>query len=326
MTFVDAPVLFLVGPTAVGKTRLAISLAPRLNGEIINADSRQVYRHMDIGTAKPAPEEQSQAPHHLLDLLPPDRSFSLGSFLSRARQAILDISGRGRLPIVVGGTGQYVWALQEGWEVPEVPPDTGFRERCQQTAAAAGNQALYRRLQKIDPQRAAELDPRNLRRIIRALEIYHVTGRPPSDYRKRKGGLPGSGEAGRIIGLTLERAALYERIDRRVDRMMTGGLLAEARSIAAMGYPLGTGPLACPGYRELGQYLNGAISLEEAVRRTKFQTHRLARRQYTWFKPADPRIHWLAADDPALDELAWERAAGLRRNAASFFSGEAARG
>ncbi len=328
MTFADAPIIFLVGPTAVGKTRLAISLAQRLNGEIINADSRQVYRHMDIGTAKPTPEEQSQAPHHLLDLLPPDRSFSLGSFLSLARQAIIGISGRGHLPIVAGGTGQYVWALQEGWAVPEVPPDAGFRERCQQTAATAGNQSLYRRLQKIDAQRAAELDPRNLRRIIRALEIHHVTGHLPSDYRRREEELPGSGGGGLTVGLTLERAALYERIDRRIDRMMRGGLLAEARNIAAMGYPLGTGPLACPGYRELGQYLNGETSLEEAVQRTKFQTHRLARRQYTWFKPDDPRIHWLDADNPALDELAWERAAGLRGNVnvASFSSREPDRG
>ena len=307
MTPVDTPVLFIVGPTAVGKTRLAIALAQRLNGEIINADSRQVYRRMDIGTAKPTPAEQSQAPHHLLDLLLPDHNFSLGSFLSLARPAIRDIAGRGCLPIVAGGTGQYVWALQEGWEVPEVPPDADFRASCQAAAATEGNQVLYRRLQEIDPPRAAELDPRNLRRIIRALEIYHATGRPPSDYRQRQAGPPRSG----VVGLTMERAALYERIDRRVDQMMADGLLAEVRHLAALGYPLGQGPLACPGYRELGQYLANEITLEEAVQRTKFQTHRLARRQYTWFKPDDSRIHWLEADDPNLEEQSRELAAAL---------------
>ena len=307
MTPVDTPVLFIVGPTAVGKTRLAIALAQRLNGEIINADSRQVYRRMGIGTAKPTPAEQSQAPHHLLDLLLPDHNFSLGSFLSLARPAIRDIAGRGCLPIVAGGTGQYVWALQEGWEVPEVPPDADFRASCQAAAATEGNQVLYRRLQEIDPPRAAELDPRNLRRVIRALEIYHATGRPPSDYRQRQGVLHRSG----VVGLTMERAALYERIDRRVDQMLADGLLAEVRHLAALGYSLGEGPLACPGYRELGQYLAGEITLDEAVQRTKFQTHRLARRQYTWFKPDDSRIHWLEADGPDLEEQSRKLAAAL---------------
>ena len=304
----EAPLLFIVGPTAVGKTRLAISLAQSLNGEIINADSRQVYHYMDIGTAKPTQEEQSQAPHHLLDLMPPDRNFSLGSFLSLAQKTITDIAGRGRLPIIAGGTGQYVWALQEGWDVPEVPPDAGFRASCELAVAKEGNEVLYRRLQEIDPARAAELDSRNLRRVIRALEIHHVTGRPPSSYRKRSDRQPPS----LVIGLTLERDILYERIDRRVDRMMADGLLDEARRIAAMGYSLGKGTLACPGYRELGQYLDGEISLEEAVQRTKFQTHRLARRQHTWFKPDDSRIRWLDAGSPDVEEQSRAMAAGFR--------------
>jgi tRNA dimethylallyltransferase len=304
----EAPILFLVGPTAVGKTRLAIALAQSLNGEIINADSRQVYRHMEVGTAKPTVEERRQAAHHLLDLMPPDQSFSLGSFLSLARQASAEIAGRGRLPIVVGGTGQYIWALQEGWDVPEVPPDADFRESCELAAAREGNKVLYRRLQEIDPERAAELDSRNLRRVIRALEIHHATGRPPSSYRKRSDRQPPS----LVIGLTLERDILYDRIDRRVDRMMADGLLDEAQRIAAMGYSLGKGALACPGYRELGQYLDGEISLDEAVQRTKFQTHRLARRQYTWFKPDDSRIRWLDAGSPDVEEQSRTMAAGFR--------------
>ncbi len=307
-TKAEAPLLFVVGPTAVGKTRLGISLAQELNGEIINADSRQVYHYMNIGTAKPTPQEQSQAPHHLLDLAPPDRSFSLGSFLSLAREASSDIASRGRLPIVVGGAGQYVWALQQGWEVPEVPPDADFREFCELEAAKKGHQVLYRRLQEIDPQRAAELDPSNLRRIIRALEVYHLSGRPPSDYRKRSDNQPQA----TIIGLTLERTLLYDRIDRRVDRMMSAGLLAEAQSIVELGYSLGEGPLACPGYRELGQYLKEEIPLDTAVQQTKFQTHRLARRQYTWFKPEDSRICWLNATSPDLAEQSRKLVAEFR--------------
>ena len=304
---IDAPVLFIVGPTAVGKTRLAIALAQRLNGEIINADSRQVYRYMDIGTAKPTPAERRQAAHHLLDLLTPDASFDLGSFLSLARQAIQDISRRGRLPIVAGGTGQYLWALHEGWQAPAVPPNADFRRECQKTVERDGGAVLYHQLQKVDPARAAELDPRNFRRIIRALEIYHTTGRPASAYRQPGEPLPRS----RIIGLTLEREALYQRIDARVDQMLADGFVAEARNIAAMGYRLGSGALACPGYRELGQYLDNLISLTAAVQRTKFQTHRLVRRQYTWFKPHDSRIHWLDADCPGLEQRAMELAADL---------------
>ena len=311
----ETSALFIVGPTAVGKTRLAVFLARRFRGEIVNADSRQVYRHMDIGTAKPGPEDQSQVPHHLLDILDPDHNFDLGSFLSRARGVIGEIRGRGRWPIVVGGTGQYIWALLAGWEVPEVPPDPDYRRAKQQEAEHQGSLALYRELQEIDPQRAAELDPRNVRRVVRALEIYHVTGRRPSDYPK--GTEPVTD--GLVIGLTLGGEELYRRIDARVDQMMAAGLLEEARRLAAMGYRPGCGPLAAPGYRELGQYLLGETTLDEAVQRTKFQTHRLARRQYTWFKGDDPRIHWLDASELHLEE----RAAAL---IADFLSGSSACG
>ena len=294
------PSLFIVGPTATGKTRLAVSLARRFNGEIINADSRQVYRYMDIGTAKPTPEEQKQALHHLLDIPTPDQRFDLGSFLSLARSIIEEIQGRGHLPMVVGGTGQYIWALLEGWEVPAAPPDPDFRNAKEQEAAHRGALALYRELQEIDPQRASELDPRNVRRVIRALEIYHTTQRKPSDYRKKAA----QGLDSLIIGLTLDRGELYRRIDQRVDQMIQAGLLDEVRNLAGMGFQLGSGPLDSPGYRELGQYLTGEITLEEAVQRAKYQTHQLARRQYAWFKLNDPRIHWLDASEPDLAEQA----------------------
>lgn len=290
----------IVGATGVGKTRLAVSLAHRLHGEIINADSRQVYRGMDIGTAKPTPEERSLAPHHLLDLLQPDQNFDLGSFLSLARDLIPEIQARNQLPMVVGGTGQYVWSLLEGWAVPVVPPDPEFRQAKLLEAQSKGGWTLHQELEKIDPQRAAELDPRNLRRVIRALEIHHTSQLAPSQFRKRA---PTSVNA-LIIGLRLDREELYRRIDARVDWMVAAGLVEEVRRLAELGYRPGLGPLASPGYREVGQYLAGEISLPEAVQRTKFQTHRLARRQHGWFRANDPRIRWLEADDPQLEERA----------------------
>ncbi len=243
-----APLLFIVGPTGVGKTRLAVALARRFQGEIVNADSRQVYRHMDIGTAKPTALERRKAPHHLLDLSDPGQSFGLGSFLSLAGSAIAEIRDRGRLPMVVGGTGQYIWALLEGWDVPQVPPDPEFRLAKMAELEQAGPLALHQELRRIDPQRAAELDPRNARRVIRALEVHSSTGRPPSDFGRRSGPMPATS----VLGLTMDRRELYQRIDDRVDQMVADGLEGEVRRLAAMGLPLGQGPLASPGYVEMG--------------------------------------------------------------------------
>jgi tRNA dimethylallyltransferase len=294
------PVLFIVGPTGVGKTTLAVALARRFRGEIISADSRQVYRLMDIGTAKPTPGDRAQAQHHLLDIRDPDDNFDLACFLSLAKRAISGAQGRGHLPIVVGGTGQYIWALLEGWEVPEVAPDLAFREAKGREAQQHGPLFVHRQLAELDPDRAAALDPHNLRRVIRALEIYHSTQRRPSDLAKQAKPMAGA----LVIGLTLDREALYRRIDERVDRMMAAGFLEEVQRLAARGYQPGQGPLAGPGYRELGRYLAGHMPLDEAVQRTKFQTHRLGRRQYTWFKLDDPRIKWLEADGPGLEDRA----------------------
>lgn len=290
----ECPIIYIVGPTAVGKTRLAVELGQLFSCEVVNADSRQVYRHMDIGTAKPTAEEQSTVRHHLLDLLEPDENFSLGTFLSLARKSVAEIRQRGHIPLIVGGTGQYIWALAEGWEVPEAAPDHEFRGELEAEAQKSGPEALHRRLQGIDPRRAAELDARNVRRVIRALEVHHVTGRKPSSYGK----LAELALSGFLMGLTMERSSLYCRIDRRVDLMMEAGFLEEVRRLSAMGYTLGKGPLNGPGYTELGQYLSGEKSLDEAVQRTKFQTHRLARKQYSWFKPEDSRIRWLERDEP----------------------------
>ena len=294
------PVLFVVGPTAAGKSRLALALARRFNGEIINADSRQVYRHMDIGTAKPSSNEQAQVHHHLLDIFDPDENFDLASFLSLARGNIRHIQGRGNLPIVVGGSGQYVWALVEGWRVPEVPPRPDFRQTKLEEAERNGPLSVYQQLLDADPTRADQLDPRNLRRVIRALEVHHYSRCPGAVPQQKRWPL----ENRLILGLTMEREALYRRIDDRVDQMLASGLVEEVRGLAAKGYRLGQGPLSSPGYRELGQYLAGEISLDEAVQRTKFQTHRLVRRQYSWFKLRDERINWLYGTSKVLETQA----------------------
>ena len=293
----------VVGPTAVGKTALAVMLAQQFGGEVINADSRQVYRGMTVGTAKPTLAEQSAARHHLIDIFEPSESFGLALFLEYAGESLRDISWRGLLPLVCGGTGQYIWGLVEGQRVPAVPPNPVFRAELEAEAEREGAGALHRRLAGVDPERAAALDARNVRRVIRALEIHQATGRKPSEFLSS--GEPSADNA-LVLGLTMDRGELYQRIDERVDRMMSDGFLAEVETLAAGGLPMGEGPLDSPGYRELGQYLAGELSLDEAVARTKTQTHRLARRQYAWFKLADPRIQWLDAADPGLVHRASE--------------------
>ena len=297
----EHPFICIVGPTAVGKTALAATLAQLFDGEVINADSRQVYRGMTIGTAKPTEEELASVPHHLFDILDPNESFGLALFLDLAGKTLQEISGRSCLPIVCGGTGQYVWGLVEGQRVPPVPPDPRFRTKLEGEAETVGGEELHRQLAAIDPARAAALDSRNVRRVIRALEIYHVTGRLPSEFLSA--GEPAVGNS-LVLGLTMPRDILYRRIDERVDRMMRDGFLAEVNALVEAGHKMGEGPLASPGYRELGKFLAGDLSLQQAVSRTKTQTHRLARRQYTWFKPSDPRIQWLDASEPGLPDKA----------------------
>ncbi len=284
-------VVAVVGPTAVGKTALAIALARQFDGEIVNADSRQVYTGMDIGVAKPTADELRAARHHLIDIRPPDAPISLGEYLPLARQAIADIVSRGKLPILCGGTGQYVWALLEGWQVPQVPPNPDLRAKLERQAGKEGAAALYSELQSIDPQRAEVIDPHNVRRIIRALEIRHAQAAPI--IAARKSDQPPYHAL--IIGLTADRAALYDRSDARFDAMMDAGLLDEVRRLVAAGYASDDGPLSSVGYAQLRRYLAGEMTLADAVARAKTQTHRLARRQYAWFKPADSRIAWLDA-------------------------------
>lgn len=275
----------IVGPTAAGKTALAISLARRIGGEIVSADSRQVYRRMDIGTAKPSPAEQAAAPHHLIDVVDPDEEFSLGRWLELAQSALADIWSRGRQPLLVGGTGQYVWALLEGWRVPRVPPQAELRARLLQRPPPE----LVRELGRLDPEALRFIDPRNVRRVVRALEVCYATGKPFSWWRTRE---PPDFQT-LILGLRLPREELYRRIDARVDAMIAAGLVDEVRSLLAAGYSPELPSMSGIGYREICQYLAGKIDLPTAIQRIKWATHRFARHQEAWFKPTDSRIQWI---------------------------------
>ena len=289
MAAANANMVVIIGPTAIGKSKLAIKISEQFFGEIINTDSRQVYRYMDIGTAKPSISDQTRVPHHMIDMNLPDNNFSLGEFIKLANEMVEQVSVRGNLPIICGGTGQYIWGIVEGWDVPNTLPNQKFRDVKLKEAKEQGVEFLHDQLAVIDPKRASEIDPRNVRRVIRALEIIKETGFKPSQFAKQRH----TEFNPLIIGLTTSRPDLYRMIDLRVDHMMQTGFLEEVKELTIKGYKMGVGSLASPGYRELGQYLEGTCSLEEAISKTKFQTHRLARRQYTWFKSEDTRINWL---------------------------------
>ncbi len=277
----------IVGPTAVGKSRLAIHLAQVFDGEIVSADSRQVFRSMDIGTAKPSPEERALVPHHLIDVVNPDEDFTVALYQEMAYRAIADIQQRGRLALLVGGSGLYVWAVLGGFRIPQIPPQAELRRSLEEKAAREGYMALYEELEGIDPDAAQRIDPRNVRRVIRALEVFRTTGLPFSQF-------PRFSPIFRtlVIGLTTERADLYRRIDSRVDDMMERGLVQEVEGLLKRGYSLDLPSMSGLGYKQIGQYLRGEIGLAEAVQRIKYETHRFARHQYAWFRPKDDRIHW----------------------------------
>jgi tRNA dimethylallyltransferase len=285
-----AALIAVVGATATGKTALAIALAQRLNGEIINADSRQVYRGMDIGTAKPTPAEQAAVRHWLIDVASPDDTFGLASFLDQAQAAVADVAARGKRPIVAGGTGQYVWALLEGWRVPRVPPDHGLRAELEELAAKRGAGAVAAMLREVDPVSAETIDPRNTRRVIRAIEVTRATGRRFSSWQTKQ---PAHDES-TVIGLRLEREELYRRIDQRVEEMIAAGLVSECSALAAQ-YGCDAPAMSGIGYRQICEHLRGECSLPDAIARIKTETHRLARMQHTWFRADDPRIHWIDA-------------------------------
>ncbi len=282
------PVLVLIGPTAVGKTALSLELAERLGAEIVSADSRLFYRGMDIGTAKPTPEERARVPHHLIDVADPDQVLSLADFQNRARRAIAGIQQRGRLPMLVGGTGQYVRAVTEGWQIPRQQANSDLRAALEVWAEEIGAQGLHDRLASLDPEAAARIDYRNLRRTVRALEVTLTTGRPFSTQR-RKGPTPYDLLQ---VGLTRPRAELYARIDARIEAMIAAGLVSEVQGLLAAGYDPNLPAFSAIGYREVLACLQGELSLDEAIAQIKRHTRIFVRRQANWFKPDDRQIHW----------------------------------
>jgi tRNA dimethylallyltransferase len=264
----------------VGKTALAVALAARVGGEIVSADSRQIYRHMDIGTAKPTPAELATAPHHLIDIRDPDEEFSLAAYQELALAAIAEIAARGRVPLLVGGTGQYLAALLEGWQIPRVPPQPELRAALEREAAELGPAALHERLAALDPAAAAQIPPTNVRRVIRALEVHAVTGEPISAQQTR---VPPPFEV-RTIYLTRPRDALYARADARIETMLAEGLLDEVAALVARGYGWELPSMSSLGYPQLRPYLEGAASLAACVERLRFDTHSFIRRQGSWFR------------------------------------------
>lgn len=293
------PLIVILGATAVGKTELALTVAEAIHGEIVGADSRQIYTLMDIGTAKPTPQERARVPHHLIDLIPPDGELSLANYQRLAYAAIDDIHARGRVPLLVGGTGQYITAVIEGWSPPEVPPQPELRAELEAYAAAHGAHALFDRLLALDPDAQAFIDPRNIRRVVRAIEVTQVTGQPFSTQRQKH---PPPYQIHQY-GLMLERERLYERADQRVDAMLTMGFLDEVRRLLDAGYARTLPSMSGLGYRELAAHLLDGLPLTEAITLTKNATHDFIRRQLTWFRGHDPGILWHNRDSVDMDAL-----------------------
>jgi tRNA dimethylallyltransferase len=282
------PLIVIVGPTAVGKTEISLQLAERLDGEIVSADSRLFYRGMDIGTAKPSQDERARVKHHLIDVAEPDQVWSLAKFQRAAYFAIDDIHNRGKTPFLVGGTGQYIRAVTEGWDIPDVKPDPQLRLAFQNWANILGPFELHDRLAVLDPDAAGKIDPQNLRRTIRALEVIYHTGKPFSAQKGRSG----SPHNTQILGIHRARPELYLRVDARIQDMLVAGLVEEVRSLLDKGYSPELAPLSAIGYHQIIQYLHGEILLEEAVILMKRLTRQYIRRQANWFNRDDPNIHW----------------------------------
>lgn len=287
------PLLVVCGPTASGKTRLATDLARRFGGEVVGADSMQVYRGMDIGTAKPTTEETGGVPHHLIDFLPPDREFSVADYVKLAREVIEDIAGRGKLPVLAGGTGLYISALIDNLVFDGMPEDKGVRAELESLCAEEGPHRLWELLYEVDPELAEKLHPHNRGRVLRALEVYRLTGVPMSRWQREARREPPFCRPC-LLGLRFaEREELYRRIDARVDRMLAAGLVEEARSL--LGGGCSKTALQAIGYKELAPCLRGEMGLGEAAANIKMQTRRYAKRQMTWLR-RDQRIHWLEVD------------------------------
>lgn len=299
------PLIALLGPTASGKSALALNLAEAFFGEIVSADSRLLYRGMDIGTAKTTVADRARIPHHLIDVATPDVSYDLARWKDEAARIIAAIGGRGDLPFLVGGTAQWTTALLDGWEPPSVVPDPPFRAAMEERARAEGVAPLRAELAAHDPEAAARTGP-NLRRIIRALEVIRATGEPFSAQRRRAA----QPYRDLRIGLSLPRDVLYARIDARVEAMIAAGLVAEVRALLDAGYNPALPAMSGIGYRQVAEYLHGGTTLKKMCERIKQATHRYARHQMTWLR-RDAAIVWLDAHNA--DQLLAEATALVRR-------------
>jgi tRNA dimethylallyltransferase len=291
------PLLALVGPTAVGKTAVSLRIAKALNAEIISGDSMQVYRRMDIGTAKLPLGDREGIPHHLIDILEPDEPFSVSMFQHLCAEAIREIHGRGKLPFLVGGTGLYVESVCYGFEFQGDAGNKEFRERMREYARQYGAEALHARLAAVDPVTAGRLHPNDERRVIRALEVFETTGKPLSEtQRQTRGARKSSPYRLCLIGLTMERAALYRRINERVDAMIADGLVEEVAALLRSGVPRDAVSMQGLGYKEIAAYVRGECSLVEAVERLKRDTRHFAKRQLSWFRHMQDLV-WVQVDE-----------------------------
>ena len=285
------PLIVIAGPTAVGKSDLAIRLAKTIGGSIMSADSMQVYRGMDIGSAKIKSEEMDRIPHYLINCIRPDQAWNVTIFQERAREAMGEIYACGRIPILVGGTGFYIQALTRDICFTPVREDPEFRREMELLAREEGEKALHDRLSLVDPEAAAQIHAHNVKRVIRALEFYHTSGQRISDHNARERGKKSPYQLAYLV-LTQDRQTLYDRIDRRVDRMMEEGLLEEVMALKRAGYHRGMVSMHGLGYKELLSYLDGQISLDQAVYEIKRDTRHFAKRQLTWFKREEDSI-WI---------------------------------
>lgn len=295
----DKNLIVIVGPTAVGKTEMSIQWAEQFSGEIVSADSRLFYRGMDIGTAKPSLAEQKRICHHLIDVANPRETWSLALFQRAALQSINDIHERQALPFLVGGTGQYIRAVTEGWDLPPQKPDSQFRIVMEEWGKKVGCFSLHKGLACLDEPAARTIDPRNMRRTIRALEVIFRTGVRFSEQRRK------SKPPYRcfVIGLTRPRAELYDRIDARIELMLQNGFIDEVQTLLDNGCTLQMPSMSAIGYRQIADYLLGRVTLEEAVTLIKRQTRAFVRRQSAWFRINDVNIHWFNVGEDTVQEV-----------------------
>jgi tRNA dimethylallyltransferase len=290
-------VIVIVGPTASGKTDLCVQLNSEFPIEVINADSRQVYKLMDIGTAKPTKTQILQVPHHLIDIVEPEDEFNVSIFKQLAKSAMQSITSNSHIPVICGGSGQYIKSILDNWTFANTPPDKDLRAYLYEFAKDKGNTQLHEKLKQLDPVRASQIDSRNTHRVIRAIEISSspisaTSMHQPDSYLQENNYF--------IIGLTMERELLYNRIDTRVDEMLHSGLYDEVQKLLDVGYSHSARCFNSPGYKELIKVIHGELTLQEAVSQIKNRTHKLARKQYNWFKLTDPNINWFDANDTDL--------------------------